>query len=127
MYGLITKVLGLLVISVLLGCGSKYDVVPASGRITLDGEPLANASIFTQPTNRDTNTPGPGSAALTDDNGEFELEFQSEDKKGAVPGDTRITIVENGEKKVSSDDTGCLLYTSPSPRDKRQSRMPSSA
>ena len=23
--------------------------------------------------------------------------------------------------------TGCLLYTSPSPRDKRQSRMPSSA
>ena len=25
------------------------------------------------------------------------------------------------------DDRGCLLYTSPSPRDKRQSRMPSSA
>ena len=25
------------------------------------------------------------------------------------------------------DDIGCLLYTSPSPRDKRQSRMPSSA
>ena len=25
------------------------------------------------------------------------------------------------------EDTGCLLYTSPSPRDKRQSRMPSSA
>ena len=24
-------------------------------------------------------------------------------------------------------DSGCLLYTSPSPRDKRQSRMPSSA
>ena len=26
-----------------------------------------------------------------------------------------------------TDATGCLLYTSPSPRDKRQSRMPSSA
>ena len=25
------------------------------------------------------------------------------------------------------DASGCLLYTSPSPRDKRQSRMPSSA
>ena len=25
------------------------------------------------------------------------------------------------------DHSGCLLYTSPSPRDKRQSRMPSSA
>ena len=29
--------------------------------------------------------------------------------------------------KVESHDLSCLLYTSPSPRDKRQSRMPSSA
>ena len=28
---------------------------------------------------------------------------------------------------LASDYTICLLYTSPSPRDKRQSRMPSSA
>ena len=28
---------------------------------------------------------------------------------------------------ASCGDTTCLLYTSPSPRDKRQSRMPSSA
>ena len=28
---------------------------------------------------------------------------------------------------VEGDRMGCLLYTSPSPRDKRQSRMPSSA
>ena len=31
------------------------------------------------------------------------------------------------DKKEISGDEGCLLYTSPSPRDKRQSRMPSSA
>ena len=30
-------------------------------------------------------------------------------------------------KSEDSDVNGCLLYTSPSPRDKRQSRMPSSA
>ena len=30
-------------------------------------------------------------------------------------------------KARASASTGCLLYTSPSPRDKRQSRMPSSA
>ena len=30
-------------------------------------------------------------------------------------------------KKDSLEASGCLLYTSPSPRDKRQSRMPSSA
>ena len=29
--------------------------------------------------------------------------------------------------KVQGSDISCLLYTSPSPRDKRQSRMPSSA
>ena len=31
------------------------------------------------------------------------------------------------EETTGEDTTGCLLYTSPSPRDKRQSRMPSSA
>ena len=30
-------------------------------------------------------------------------------------------------KKGMATDVTCLLYTSPSPRDKRQSRMPSSA
>ena len=29
--------------------------------------------------------------------------------------------------KVSGKDTSCLLYTSPSPRDRQKSRMPSSA
>ena len=29
--------------------------------------------------------------------------------------------------KIKEDKKNCLLYTSPSPRDKRQSRMPSSA
>ena len=29
--------------------------------------------------------------------------------------------------KINEEFTTCLLYTSPSPRDKRQSRMPSSA
>ena len=33
--------------------------------------------------------------------------------------------VEQGDADL--EDGGCLLYTSPSPRDKRQSRMPSSA
>ena len=39
----------------------------------------------------------------------------------------KITVLAQhvDDKKVGS--TTCLLYTSPSPRDKRQSRMPSSA
>ena len=31
------------------------------------------------------------------------------------------------KKALNETDGNCLLYTSPSPRDKRQSRMPSSA
>ena len=31
------------------------------------------------------------------------------------------------QQKFFNPDEACLLYTSPSPRDKRQSRMPSSA
>ena len=54
-------------------------------------------------------------------------------KKDAVKGvvdvqymDGRIerTVTPTGKKYLIQD---CLLYTSPSPRDKRQSRMPSSA
>ena len=36
-------------------------------------------------------------------------------------------VLEPFAKKVVEQTDGCLLYTSPSPRDKRQSRMPSSA
>ena len=39
---------------------------------------------------------------------------------------TANTLVYNVVTKEIVD-SGCLLYTSPSPRDKRQSRMPSSA
>ena len=35
--------------------------------------------------------------------------------------------LKGGRISEHSADTSCLLYTSPSPRDKRQSRMPSSA
>ena len=37
------------------------------------------------------------------------------------------TLTIEGHLSISMADAPCLLYTSPSPRDKRQSRMPSSA
>ena len=38
-----------------------------------------------------------------------------------------LTYIEATESVISEINQACLLYTSPSPRDKRQSRMPSSA
>ena len=40
---------------------------------------------------------------------------------------SRVGISEEGRGIPTIVDIDCLLYTSPSPRDKRQSRMPSSA
>ena len=38
-----------------------------------------------------------------------------------------LVTLDSGERVVPQQYLDCLLYTSPSPRDKRQSRMPSSA
>ena len=48
--------------------------------------------------------------------------------KGKVAKSTLYRVL-NDLKKINilNEFTSCLLYTSPSPRDKRQSRMPSSA
>ena len=43
-----------------------------------------------------------------------------------VPGPKQIKALSIGKGKIS-DQLGCLLYTSPSPRDLSTSRMPSSA
>ena len=39
----------------------------------------------------------------------------------------RMPVSSRGQSAADAIENACLLYTSPSPRDKRQSRMPSSA
>ncbi len=88
------------------GCGPDYKIVQVSGTITLDGKPLADALILTQPIgSEDNTTPGPGSMARTDADGKFVLEFQHEERSGAAPGRCTVKIKQVGEEKASSDDT----------------------
>ena len=55
----------------------------------------------------------------------------SEEHAHAVVGfdllDTAAYIIEHGGVDLAPRDVVCLLYTSPSPRDRTRSRMPSSA
>ena len=44
-----------------------------------------------------------------------------------VAGPAELIVAVAGTRTMTGDISSCLLYTSPSPRDKRQSRMPSSA
>ena len=69
----------------------KYAAV--SGKVTLDGKPLARAGVTFQPIgSKDNLNPGEGSAAKTDDNGEYTLVLVFQAKKGAVVGKHRVEI-----------------------------------
>ena len=80
-----------------LGCGpSKPDVVPVSGVVTLDGQPLTTGSIqFIPKDNR------PAYAQIGSD-GKFTLE--TDDEKGAVVGSHQVVVT--AQEIVGTPETG---------------------
>ena len=67
----------------------------------------------------------PSGVFVADMDGDGDMDIVSANLIWDVYGDTSVAWYENDG---NADPTWtCLLYTSPSPRDKRQSRMPSSA
>ncbi|MGC4002381.1 MAG: carboxypeptidase regulatory-like domain-containing protein [Pirellulales bacterium] len=83
----------LVVFVTLSGCGGDpYKFVPVSGKVTLDGKPLANANVIFQPVTK----PGSGKAgetsrAVTGNDGRFTL-TSSSGKAGAASGEHTIRI-----------------------------------
>jgi hypothetical protein len=67
----------------LLGCGGSLVAVPVEGTITIDGKPLAEATISLTPTTADG--PGPYLAA-SDQDGRFAFGPPGKDGRGAEPG-----------------------------------------
>ena len=53
------------------------------------------------------------------------FDLDTEDIRQPIPPFTKDSAIK--KIRAAEDAWNCLLYTSPSPRDKRQSRMPSSA
>jgi hypothetical protein len=76
------------------GCGgSGPNVAPVTGRITLDGKPLANATVNFQPIASGNNiNPGSGSYGKTDADGRYTLRLVDRDREGAVVGNHRVEI-----------------------------------
>lgn len=94
----LTRAISLSIINSLLlvavvGCGSgdTPDLAPVEGRVTLDGEPLANADVEFQPIGQ-----GAPSYGYTDEDGRYHLQY-STNEYGAIPGDHVVRITTAGE------------------------------
>jgi hypothetical protein len=90
------------------GCSGKdYRTVPVSGRVTLDGKPLADAGLIFVPLAKDRDNPnvGPGSLGRTDAGGRFTLQTVY-GETGAVPAEhvVRISLASKQDAEESPDD-----------------------
>jgi len=87
-------------LSVLLGCGKKSNVVPVSGRVTLDGQPLANVAINFGPLTGGLDG-AYASYGKTDAEGRYWLKLVDGGQRGATVGKNRVTLNESGGAPVS--------------------------
>jgi len=79
------------------GCGPGYKLVPVSGRVTLDGKPVADAHVNFEPRAR-----GPGSYGKADQEGRFTLVSVFDDRRGAVPG-AQVVLITTAKEEPGSD------------------------
>lgn len=76
---------------VLVGCsggGDTPELANVSGKVTLDGDPLPNATLTFTPLGKKGGRP---SVAVTDDGGNYELKYSAA-HAGATPGKYRVQI-----------------------------------
>jgi hypothetical protein len=95
-----------LALLLIVGCSSEpYKIAPVSGRVTLNGKPLAKASVtFSPVASKGNDEPGPGSAGRTDADGRYTLKIVGKETKGAVIGKHKVRIALMGEDVDPSDD-----------------------
>ncbi len=81
------------------GGGEDYEVAPVSGQVLLDGGPVPEVRIKLQPKAMDSKNvaPGPGSYAIADEYGRFELKLVKPQRMGAVVG-THVVRITHSDK-----------------------------
>jgi len=75
----------------LAGCGSG-GAAPVSGKVTLNGKPLAKATVTFQPTAKGGMDAGVASTGETNDQGEYTLKVVGTGAPGAIVGEHRVSI-----------------------------------
>jgi hypothetical protein len=77
----------LLFASSVAGCNQDpFRVAPVSGRVTLDGQPVAQTAVMFQPLSAGNPNPGPGSFGITDAEGRYTLKLVGKETPGGVVG-----------------------------------------
>ena len=105
-----------------MACGGAGKPVKVSGRVTLDGQPLAGATVVFNP----ADGKGTIAAGRTDADGEFRLTtFGTDD--GALPGDYKITVDVDkpqdlpggvGNPMLMSEKDKAAFFKRPSPKER---------
>jgi len=107
-----TRFAGMLVVALLLvtaGCGKNpHRLAPVSGKVTMDGKPLANALVAFLPDTKPGEMPSPTSRGETDTQGRYSL-TTSENKPGAVVGVNKVRISTLKSKAGSESEGGAVL------------------
>lgn len=101
----------LVLVSVAAGIGlvaacsrSPYTLADVSGRVTLDGEPLAGGVVSFQPRAAGTAAPGPGSTGRLDAEGRFRL-TAIDGAPGAVVGTHLVRIYSRSPESAPKGDS----------------------
>jgi len=81
-------------ISVFLGCSKQANIVPVSGRVTLDGQPLADVAINFGPQSGSLDSAF-AAYGKTDAQGRYSLRLVDDKRPGASVGKNRVTLNES--------------------------------
>jgi hypothetical protein len=102
----------LVTVAVLWGCGPPADpsLVPVTGTVTVEGQPLANATVTFIPKD---GTPGFGGTGKTDSSGKYTLAGSRDNAPGIPAGEYRVAIskrlMPDGSEVPATDNTPPMM------------------
>ena len=96
----VTAAVFAIAITTLAGCGDS-SIAPVSGKVTLDGAPVAGIRLVFSPVLTEGTDAGPWSSGLTNEAGEYSLETRHKDA-GAVVGQHTVSFVYDGVTHIDT-------------------------